>query len=114
MQNTTHFYATAGSFHLSLVVSSLEQCADTAYRTVIVHPLPSTDIRDTILCLNSSIQFNATGADSYQWSPNYNLSCDTCHNPIVSPLVDTFYFVDAKTSLLAKELIQYILRWYIL
>lgn len=34
---------------------------------------------------------------TYEWIPNYNISCLNCPNPIVSPSVDTTYYVIVKT-----------------
>ncbi|UKN00900.1 T9SS type B sorting domain-containing protein [Paracrocinitomix mangrovi] len=58
--------------------------------------LPFPILDDQIyLCKGASEQLLITGGTSYIWSPNYNISSTTVDNPIVNPLVDTTYYVDA-------------------
>jgi gliding motility-associated-like protein len=40
-----------------------------------------------------SVQFNASGATSYTWSPSSYLTCDNCPNPIAQPSQNTIYIV---------------------
>ena len=59
---------------------------------VIVHPVPVVNACcDTVLQPGNSVQFSASGGVSYTWEPSYGLSCNTCTNPIASPLVSTTY-----------------------
>jgi hypothetical protein len=48
---------------------------------------------DTTICKGDSLQFFASGADSYEWSPTIGLSCDDCPNPKISPQQSTTYFL---------------------
>jgi hypothetical protein len=48
---------------------------------------------DTTICKGDSLQFFASGADSYEWSPSIGLSCDDCPNPKISPQQSTTYFL---------------------
>ena len=48
---------------------------------------------DTTICKGDSLQFIASGADSYAWTPNLGLSCDDCANPKISPQQSTTYFL---------------------
>lgn len=51
----------------------------------------------TTITLGQSYTINpvlsSPGYDSISWTPNYNLSCDTCLNPVASPAVSTQYAV---------------------
>jgi gliding motility-associated-like protein len=40
-----------------------------------------------------TLSFNDPATPSYEWSPNYNISCIQCDSPLVSPTVDTTYTV---------------------
>lgn len=48
---------------------------------------------DQNICLGESAQLEATGANSYTWSPSTGLSCTACPNPVATPTVTTMYFV---------------------
>lgn len=70
-------------------------CTDTGRTTVTVYPLPTITLNhgDTTLCYGSSIQLNATGANTYIWTPAGGLSCTTCPDPLVSSAITTTYVV---------------------
>jgi gliding motility-associated-like protein len=40
-----------------------------------------------------SVQFNASGATSYTWSPSSYLTCDNCPNPVAQPSTSAIYIV---------------------
>lgn len=48
---------------------------------------------DQNICLGESAQLEASGANSYEWSPATGLSCTVCPNPIANPSSTTQYFV---------------------
>lgn len=48
---------------------------------------------DTTISIGFTVQLNAMGGYFYAWSPNYNISDTTIHNPMVWPSKDTSYFV---------------------
>ena len=48
---------------------------------------------DTGFCAGDSVQLNATGGTSYQWTPSTGLSNDTIANPWASPSSTTMYYV---------------------
>jgi gliding motility-associated-like protein len=49
--------------------------------------------KDTTVCIGESVQLSATGGQKFKWQPSAGLSCDTCANPIASPLESTTYTV---------------------
>jgi len=56
---------------------------------------------DINIPLGESVQLTALSnfpTDSLSWSPNHNISCLDCDSPIVSPLADTCYLVEAWNS----------------
>ena len=67
---------------------------NTDQTTVTVNLLPDVDAgQDSLICANSTIVLQATGADSYLWSPLVGLSDPQSANPEASPLSETTYFV---------------------
>lgn len=83
----------------ALQVTSQFGCIYTDSVTISFFPIPPVDAGlDTSVCLNpgsfrDSVQLNATGALSYQWSPPTGLTSTTIPNPISRPAVNTTYFV---------------------
>lgn len=69
-------------------------CVDTARTKVSINPLPNVNAGpDRSICKLNSTQLQATGANTYVWSPSTGLSCVNCANPIASPTVATNYVV---------------------
>ncbi len=48
---------------------------------------------DTTISIGFTVQLNALGGYFYAWTPNYNISDTTVHNPLVWPQKDTNYLV---------------------
>ena len=67
--------------------------ADSLY-IFIDQGLPNPQVQATAdICLGTNIQLTASGALTYEWSPNYNINNTQIPNPIVAPTVDTTYIV---------------------
>ncbi|TXF91235.1 PKD domain-containing protein [Neolewinella aurantiaca] len=71
--NFGHRYESAGAYDVSVIVSDVNGCpADTAYATVVVHPLPEAafSLEESLRCgTPAPVQFTnaSTGALSYDW-----------------------------------------------
>lgn len=64
---------------------------------------------DTTICQGYSVQLNATGGNSYTWSPATNLSCTGCANPLANPTDATTYYVqlsDTATGCLINDTVN--------
>ncbi|MEI7471140.1 MAG: PKD domain-containing protein [Chitinophagaceae bacterium] len=97
--NFTVQFPNPGQYTIRLIVTTVYGCSDTSFKIVQINPMPITTAGlDKILCLGSSIQLNATGADLYTWSPANYLSCANCPNPIANP-IDTIEYIVKGTSL---------------
>ncbi len=95
----SQLYTQAGNFTVQLIVTNSSGCKDTVLHPVYIQPLPVTNAGiDTAICLGQSVQLNATGADSYVWSPASFLSCTTCANPVASPIDTMMYYVTGSTA----------------
>jgi len=65
-----------------------------------VYPLPLVDAgSNTTICIEDSIQLQATGGDQYQWLNAVLLSDTTISNPIASPVNTITYYVKAVDSI---------------
>ncbi|MFM2135355.1 MAG: hypothetical protein RL021_755 [Bacteroidota bacterium] len=51
-----------------MVIGTSNTCADTAYATVIVIPLPVVTVNSPSVCSGQSVVLSASGAADYQWS----------------------------------------------
>ncbi len=94
--NPTYTYPVAGDYTVTLVARDPIVCKfyDTARLTIRVLPLPQGSIsRDTVICIGDSAQLIASGGNTYEWSPNINISDTSLNNPWVSPTSATTYTV---------------------
>ena len=82
-----------------LTGTSSDGCTNTD--TVLISALnsPSTDAgNDVNLCINDSVQLQASGADNYSWSPNTFLSASNISNPWAVPAVNTTYILTGSLA----------------
>ena len=92
-------YATAGNYNVSAILSNQYGCTKTLSSIVEVYPMPTTDAgNNTYVCEGTGRQLQATGADTYTWTPATGLSCANCSNPIANPVSRSTYFVTGTTS----------------
>jgi len=76
------------------VIVNAGNCPDTAEVLINVFPLPDLVLsNDTTIELGDTAQLIVSGADAFLWSPNNNLSCDNCFNPLANPKETTTYCV---------------------
>jgi gliding motility-associated-like protein len=92
-------YPQAGTYNISAALRNQAGCTRTLQSLVEVYPMPTTDAgNDTYVCEGLGRQLQATGADTYTWTPAAGLSCNNCSNPIANPAARTTYFVTGTTS----------------
>ena len=91
-------YQNAGNYPVSLVVTNSSGCRDSVSTNIDAYPIPVVSAGpDTLICQGTGRMLNATGANTYQWSPATGLSCTNCQNPIATPAVETQYIVTGTT-----------------
>jgi gliding motility-associated-like protein len=80
----------------TVTVTDQNGCASVTQISVplIAPPIINLNISAISLLEGDSLQLNASGALSYQWSPPVGLSCTNCPNPYASPLQSTTYTVN--------------------
>ena len=71
-QTTTHTYAQAGTYNVTLSTSCGGHCTSEKTQTVTVHPAPTANFTATTVCQGNPTQFTSTsagqGITSYQWN----------------------------------------------
>lgn len=98
-QNPYHFYANGGTNTVTLIVTTPEGCKDTVSQPISVPVPPAVAVSgSTLLCKGSSVQLNASGGTSYQWSPAASLDFSSISSPNASPTITTQYSVVITTS----------------
>ncbi len=82
----SYTYTTAGTFPVTLIIATLEGCADTNTQNLTIHPLPVINIsNDTLICPFTSVQLLSSGGVTYQWSPTTGLNNPNGANPVATP-----------------------------
>ena len=83
----------AGNY--SVTVTDANSCSSTESYSIAVIGSLNVAVTPGVWSINAgeSVQLNATGADTYSWSPTNGLSCSDCQNPIASPSISTTYTV---------------------
>ncbi len=78
----------------TVTVTDANGCVNTDSVTVTVYTqIPITITPNSSICAGGSIQLNASGGTTYQWSPSTGLSATNIPNPVASPSVTTTYTV---------------------
>ena len=69
-------------------------CRNTDTVDVVINALPLVEAgNDTSMCSTDSVQLNASGANSYVWTPPADLSDASIANPFASPSSTSMYYV---------------------
>lgn len=83
-----HQYPGAGIYQVTMVLSDTLGCAPpdtTTIQVEVVDPLDAQVDSVPPLCPGGVVQLQASGGDSYAWSPSIGLSDPTVADPIASP-----------------------------
>lgn len=80
------------------VTGSNGGCSGTAVSTVTVNPLPIVAVNSVDVCTGQSATLNASGASTYSWTPNTNLSATTGATVTANPSTAVNYIVTGTTN----------------
>lgn len=87
------------STHYIVSVTDVNNCIGTDSVFIQVNPIPNVDAgQNSWICPGSSFQLNATGGQTYAWSPNQFLTDSSIQNPISSPTDTILYYVFVTDS----------------
>lgn len=87
IQSPSHTYATCDSFGVSLVVTTVDGCVDTAENTAVVYCLPVADFNFSDACMDAPVAFSdlSTVVDAtvnaWDWNYGDNSAAGTSQNP---------------------------------
>ena len=77
-----------------VLVRNSNNCEDTGLVNITVNSLPNIILPNDIdLCIGDTTPITVSGANSYQWSPNFNISQITSNSPKFWPNDTTLYTV---------------------
>ncbi|MBL0355487.1 MAG: PKD domain-containing protein [Chitinophagaceae bacterium] len=92
-------YTTAGLYNVTLIGTNSSGCKDSATKTMEAYAIPTVSAgADFILCKGSSRTLQASGADTYTWSPATGLSCSNCTSPSTTTDNNISYFVRGTSA----------------
>lgn len=81
-------------YNASLKVTDGVGCTDSVIRQVSIADTPVINAGiDTFTCANTTLVLNPTGATTYTWAANPDLSCTNCTNPIATPSQSESFYV---------------------
>jgi gliding motility-associated-like protein len=78
----------------AVTVTDANLCSATDEITITVNPIPIVDAgNDTTVLIGQSVQLDASGGVSYQWTPSTYLNYSDVSNPTSTPLANISYVV---------------------
>jgi gliding motility-associated-like protein len=91
----TVVYTTAGMQTISVFATTAAGCEGSiVLANINVNPLPVANAgNDTSICIGQTLMLNATGGNTYLWTPSAGLSSNTIANPIVNISNNASYIV---------------------
>lgn len=94
-----HTYQNQGDKNITLYEKDSYGCIDTITQILTINPIPNISIiQDTFICKGQQIQFSASGASVYSWTPQNSLNNPFISNPIANPEYTTTYTLTAKND----------------
>ena len=84
----------------SVVLTNSSGCTGSGVIDIVVLPSPIIEVtaESTFIEAGESVQLNASGAETYTWSPIETLDDPNISNPVATPLVATTYEVTGADS----------------
>ena len=95
-QSPSHTYTTEGEFTVTMILTDSATCVQADTATIVITTLPPPmAIADPVpaICPGGSIQLQASGGDSYTWSPSTGLDAANIADPTATPEASTVYSV---------------------
>jgi gliding motility-associated-like protein len=88
-------YVNDGNYTLKLTVATVNNCFDSAYKQITIHPIPDIAINNSpVVCKGDSLVLVASGATNYVWTDkDNNIICDGCSTTRVKPVYNITYKV---------------------
>jgi len=102
-QNPSHTYTTAGTFDVTLTVTTDNGCTDSGTQPAVVHPLPVADFSVTSVCLGYPAQFtdlSIAGLNDIitDWQWDFGGATDNVQNPTYSYIATGSYNITLQIT----------------
>jgi gliding motility-associated-like protein len=99
-QHPSYNYPATGDKFIRLIVTTTDGCRDTLDKTISIIDKPPIGLAftDTLICLNDQLPLLANGTGVFTWSPGNFISATNIANPVVSPPVTSWYYVELNTD----------------
>lgn len=99
-QTAYHTYTNGGIYNVQLFAVTDNGCVtDTFSKPVQIYATDAYAGNDTTVLINNPYQLNASGGDSYTWSPSAGLNNPFIANPVATLNNDATYILTASTVL---------------
>lgn len=100
LQNPQSFvYAFPGNYQVNLVITDANNCVDSASQDLVIVQTPTVDAgNDAFICGGKSVKLTASGALTYKWQNNGDLSCSNCVTTTAKPKQTTVYYVTGNAN----------------
>jgi gliding motility-associated-like protein len=84
-----------GTYNIKLTVATVNNCYDSVYKQLTVHPLPKITVdQNNTVCRGDSITIRANGASRFIWKDqNENIICTDCSEIKIKPVSSMGYKV---------------------
>lgn len=83
--------ADAGSYSVTVTVNGCTSAP--ASKTLVVNALPTVNVNSPAICVGLSVTLTASGANTYAWTPNTNISAITGASVTANPVSTISYSV---------------------
>lgn len=105
-------YFSDGKYTVKLMVSTVNNCYDSTYKSIIIHPLPAIQVSsDNFVCKGDTAILLASGAISYIWMDQQNnIVCNACDSIRISPIATTHYNIVGYNQFGCSDITNTIVR----
>jgi gliding motility-associated-like protein len=88
-------YFSEGKFTVKLLVSTVNNCYDSTYKSLTIHPLPNVAVpSDNFACKGDTLYLTASGAMNYIWiDQQKNIICNSCETIKIVPSTNSSYSI---------------------
>jgi gliding motility-associated-like protein len=88
-------YFSEGKYMIKLLVSTINNCYDSTYKSLSIHPLPTVAVpSDNFVCKGDTLNLIASGAMNYIWMDQQNnIVCNSCETIKITPNLNSSYSV---------------------
>lgn len=100
IQNPAYKFSSQGTRNVKLTVESSKGCTDSITQPVEVRDvaLLALPFKDTLICSIDTLALHVTGADTYTWTPAYNIINANSSDPFVFPKKTTTYAISVTDA----------------